>query len=492
MPRPDIASVQLAVDLPAAGRTTTTLAAYVANNAAFNVKDYGAVGDNTADDTAALVAAVAAANAVSTGAGGGACVLLPPGAYRCTTPLVLHAGTRLVGAGSFASFLVFTGTTGFALTLGTGGTNLSYGTGVEDLGVLLASAGASGIWLRGVADCALRNVYVEGSVGTSSSTGVQIDGASSSAFFIVMTNVHCNHVFKGFVHTTTGAVQPTQVTGINCAATCDNTAGSTGIEVQSVGGVGCGDGVVYLGGNMESCQTGVRLEGSGTLISGMRFENPHGTSSDISFGSTARNNTIIGGSGCYTIADSAVHPSNQIFGVAKDEVNSISQQNVLDGTRFASQITEFRTPTSTDWTYLITPDTSTGALSIQNGPGSAALGGALNLYGSRHPTKPGDVAVGVTSGGKFRVNGLADDGGSDWLTTDTISGYSTLYGVTITHDLRHVGTKTGLNGNPAIPKAAAIASPTAPSANYVQAEAQAMKTAVDAIRVALANIGITA
>ena len=40
-------------------------------------------------------------------------------------------------------------------------------------------------------------------------------------------------------------------------------------------------------------------------------------------------------------------------------------------------------------------------------------------------------------------------------------------------------------------QAAAITSPTAPGAAYVQAEAQSMKTAVDAIRVALKSAGIT-
>lgn len=38
---------------------------------------------------------------------------------------------------------------------------------------------------------------------------------------------------------------------------------------------------------------------------------------------------------------------------------------------------------------------------------------------------------------------------------------------------------------------AAIASPTTPSATYVQAEAQSMKTSVDAIRAALTAAGIT-
>lgn len=50
----------------------------------------------------------------------------------------------------------------------------------------------------------------------------------------------------------------------------------------------------------------------------------------------------------------------------------------------------------------------------------------------------------------------------------------------------------GFYGATPVTRAAAIASPTAPSAAYVQAEAQAVKTAIDAIRTALTNIGITA
>lgn len=50
---------------------------------------------------------------------------------------------------------------------------------------------------------------------------------------------------------------------------------------------------------------------------------------------------------------------------------------------------------------------------------------------------------------------------------------------------------TGFYGKAPVAQAAAIASPTAPGTIYAQAEAQSMKTAVDAIRVALTNIGIT-
>ncbi len=64
--------------------------------------------------------------------------------------------------------------------------------------------------------------------------------------------------------------------------------------------------------------------------------------------------------------------------------------------------------------------------------------------------------------------------------------------VAVSGELKHGGTKVGLYNVATVVRAAAIAAPTAPSAIYVQAEAAAMKTAVDAIRVALTNIGITA
>jgi polygalacturonase len=61
-----------------------------------NVKDYGAVGDGTTDDTAALLAAINAAAAKGTSRAGlawkGASVFLPSGQYRITQQLTLPAG----------------------------------------------------------------------------------------------------------------------------------------------------------------------------------------------------------------------------------------------------------------------------------------------------------------------------------------------------------------------------------------------------------------
>jgi hypothetical protein len=58
-----------------------------------SVKDFGAVGDGVADDTAAIQAAI----------DGGGTVFLPEGTYRTTAPINVWGATSLVGAGEFVS-----------------------------------------------------------------------------------------------------------------------------------------------------------------------------------------------------------------------------------------------------------------------------------------------------------------------------------------------------------------------------------------------------
>jgi hypothetical protein len=99
MSRPDNldASLQLAVVLPANGRTAPTLAAYLANNAIFNVKDYGAVGDGR-DDTEAITAA-------KTAAGTNGIVWYPPAIYQCASKITCDiAGQLHYGPGATLLF----------------------------------------------------------------------------------------------------------------------------------------------------------------------------------------------------------------------------------------------------------------------------------------------------------------------------------------------------------------------------------------------------
>jgi len=82
----DTRLVALTDSLPAAvtalgqSRTVTTGAPYVAHNATFNVKDYGAVGDGVTNDTAAIQLALTTAGAASARSR----VFIPAGSYKIT------------------------------------------------------------------------------------------------------------------------------------------------------------------------------------------------------------------------------------------------------------------------------------------------------------------------------------------------------------------------------------------------------------------------
>ncbi|MDH6130751.1 hypothetical protein P3T37_000118 [Kitasatospora sp. MAA4] len=116
-----------------------------------NVKDYGAVGDGSTDDTAAVQSAISAASAA-----GGGTVYFPVGNYLVTPSggspalAVTGRGVRLVGASSKAATLV-KGGNGILLRMSgpgsdpTGATHLSY-CSVENLG--LNGNGKSGLLLE--------------------------------------------------------------------------------------------------------------------------------------------------------------------------------------------------------------------------------------------------------------------------------------------------------------------------------------------------------
>lgn len=86
-----VSSLPFTPAVTTAGRTsevTRTLASRVGDR--FNVKDFGAVGDGNANDTAAIQAAIAAAAlAGNSDNGTGATVYFPSGAYNVRSPLVL-------------------------------------------------------------------------------------------------------------------------------------------------------------------------------------------------------------------------------------------------------------------------------------------------------------------------------------------------------------------------------------------------------------------
>lgn len=84
---------------PGSGIPITDLSSSVQttlNKAAFflNVKDFGALGNGSTDDTTAIQLAIDALPA------SGGCVFIPPGTYRISSSLTLAEGVQLVGTGS--------------------------------------------------------------------------------------------------------------------------------------------------------------------------------------------------------------------------------------------------------------------------------------------------------------------------------------------------------------------------------------------------------
>jgi hypothetical protein len=99
-----------------------------------SVKDFGAVGDGVADDTAAIQAAIDAVNAA-----GGGNVLAPEGTYLCSSALTLKNNVILTGDGPKATILQFTSASSNGVEL----SDNTSKTGILNLKIY-ASAGSTG------------------------------------------------------------------------------------------------------------------------------------------------------------------------------------------------------------------------------------------------------------------------------------------------------------------------------------------------------------
>lgn len=95
----DSKAVSVSVTRPQAGRTVATLSAYLTNNAVFNVKDFGAVGDGATDDTAVVESAIAALPST------GGELFFPSGTYRITRNLAITKPVFIMGLQGSASVI---------------------------------------------------------------------------------------------------------------------------------------------------------------------------------------------------------------------------------------------------------------------------------------------------------------------------------------------------------------------------------------------------
>ena len=120
-----------------------------------NVKDFGAVGDNIVNDTAAIQSAI---NAVS--AAGGGTIYLPAGTFRVTTTINVASNINLVGAGI--------GTTVIKMDSASTAAEVIYGTGLTNVRIENLSVDANGTARSG-------NPNVMGGVRITVSTNVVLE-----------------------------------------------------------------------------------------------------------------------------------------------------------------------------------------------------------------------------------------------------------------------------------------------------------------------------
>jgi len=108
-------------------------------NAIVSVKDYGALGDNSTDDTAAIQAAITAINAA-----GGGIVFFPKGTYICSSTIAMAKYVTLQGEGPVSSILKWA-TTGDGIKM-TSAINSSVAvyTSVNNLGLTCTNASNTG------------------------------------------------------------------------------------------------------------------------------------------------------------------------------------------------------------------------------------------------------------------------------------------------------------------------------------------------------------
>lgn len=152
----------------------------------FNVQHYGAVGDDTADDTAAIEAAIAAADLVN-----GGTIYFPPGTYKITSTITLTGKNyHLLGAGSrYGPSRVHMATSNTtALSFAPSATTLRTSTSrITDLVISGPGSASSGQGVLATNDLHMENCFVYGFYD-----GVYLETASYYSYLRACTFTDCD------------------------------------------------------------------------------------------------------------------------------------------------------------------------------------------------------------------------------------------------------------------------------------------------------------
>lgn len=185
------------------GRSLLTMASAAATRTALsldlvvNVKAYGATGDGSTDDTAAIQAAID-----SFGSGGvlatanGGILYFPPGLYKVTGGLLItQTGVRVVGASQDATKIVVAANLGTEAVFEWDQTNSGYsqvGCGIENLRINMAGYTGHGVWMHKAYDgVTLTNVYVDNVHDAYNAFRLEEDSGVSDQISQTITLTNC-------------------------------------------------------------------------------------------------------------------------------------------------------------------------------------------------------------------------------------------------------------------------------------------------------------
>ena len=240
---------------------------------------------------------------------------------------------------------------------------------------------------------------------------------------------------------------------------------------------------------LQSNTTGPNNSGFG--VSALKSNTTGGSSSAFGVSALQSNTTGPNNSafGFGSLLGNTTGPHNSAFG------RSALQSNTTGGSSSAFGVNALYAPGGNVANATTTASRQT-AIGMETGQASATQRDDIVCVGWR-ALVDGNNAIAIGSGASAGAAGAVAIGKDAAGTSATTTVADEIKLGTANHNTVALGTMKVGKGfaawgvAPPGAQPAAIASPTAPSAGYVQAEAQSAKTAIDAIRAALTGAGIT-
>jgi hypothetical protein len=345
---------------------------------AFSVRSvqYGAKGDGSTDDTAAIQAAV-------TACAGAGVVYFPPGTYKLSSALTVGTGVTLCGAGQTATTLHQSSTTANAITIG--GTTVA-NVQIRDLTITGPSSG-SGVGISASANAGanpvvqlvIRNV----TVSNMGSHGISLLVPIVSTFDNVVSNFNGG---RGWYVT---GVPSTGIPGTSLSFTAcyANTNALDGWYLQTLTYCslnGCASDTNGTGYVLAGCQ-GVVLNGCGAE-STVAKNSLTGNSFTITSDSSSNPSSGVTLNGCYTLVNNAIafwvtgsSVNITLIGLRENSPGGSATSSITTATGTVTTLIGYQvtTATSLGGTYNVLNDGTTGQFSAA---GTSYLG-VTNLYG---------------------------------------------------------------------------------------------------------------